>query len=98
MRHRGAAAGGFFLGGKEGGFTDADEEVLALFAQQAAAALANAQAHRDEQRARADREALVKTCPVGVVVGQPLRRHPLARVGNGDLDRFSVAFRRYPDR
>ena len=25
MRHRGAAAGGFFLGGKEGGFTDADE-------------------------------------------------------------------------
>ena len=41
MRHRGAAAGGFFLGGKEGGFTDADEEVLVLFAQQAAAALAN---------------------------------------------------------
>ena len=68
MRHRGAAAGGFFLGGKEGGFTDADEEMLVLFAQQAAAAVANARAHRDEQRTRADLEALVETCPVGVVV------------------------------
>ena len=45
MRHRGSAAGGFFLGGKRGGFTDADEEMLVLFAQQAAAALANARAH-----------------------------------------------------
>ena len=34
MRHRGAAAGGFFLGGKEGGFTDADEEMLVLFAHE----------------------------------------------------------------
>ena len=68
MRHRGAAAGSFFLGGKESGFTDADEEMLVLFAQQAAAALANARAHREEQRARADLEALVETCPVGVVV------------------------------
>ena len=68
LRHRGAAAGGFFLGGKDGGFTDADEAVLELFAQQAAAALANARAHREEQRARADLETLVETCPVGVVV------------------------------
>ena len=68
MRHRGAAVGGFFLGGKDGGFTDADEEVLVLFGQQAAAALANARAHREEQRARADLEALVETCPVGVAV------------------------------
>ena len=68
MRHRGAAAGGFFLGGKEGGFTDADEAMLVLFAQQAASALANARAHREERRARADLEALVETCPVGVVV------------------------------
>ena len=68
MRHRGAAAGGFFLGGKEGGFSDADEAMLVLFAQQAASALANARAHREEQRARADLEALVETCPVGVVV------------------------------
>ena len=68
MRHRGTAAGGFFLGGKEDGFTDADEEVLVLFAQQAAAALANARAHREERRARADLAALVETCPVGVAV------------------------------
>ena len=68
MRHRGTAAGGFFLGGKAGGFTDADEEVLVLLAAQAAAAIANARAHREERRARADLEALIETCPVGVVV------------------------------
>ena len=68
MWHQGVAAGGFFLGGKKGGFTDDDEEVLVLFAQQAAAALANARAHREEQRARADLAALVETCPVGVAV------------------------------
>ena len=84
MRHRGAAAGGFFLGGKAGGFTDADEELLVLFAQQAAAALANARAHREEQRARADLEALVETCPVGVMVldaetGAPLSLNREAR-------------------
>ena len=39
-----------------------------LFAAQAAAAIANARAHRDERRARADLEALVDTSPVGVVV------------------------------
>ncbi|MDE2904875.1 MAG: GAF domain-containing protein, partial [Acidobacteriota bacterium] len=70
MRHRGADVGHFFLAGKAGGeeFTDADEEVLVLFASQAAAAIANARAHRSEQRARADLEALVETSPVGVVV------------------------------
>ena len=39
-----------------------------LFASQAATAIANARTHRDEQRARADLEALVDTSPVGVVV------------------------------
>ena len=68
MRHRGVHVGSFFLGTKEGGFTDADEEVLVLLAAQAAAAVANARAHREERRARADLEALVETCPVGVVV------------------------------
>ena len=46
----------------------ADEEVLVLFASQAATAIANARTHRDERRARDDLEALVETCPVGVVV------------------------------
>ena len=41
---------------------------MMLFASQAAAAIANARIHRDEQRARADIEALIETSPVGVVV------------------------------
>ena len=70
IRHRGVRVGSFFLGEKAGGraFTEEDEEVLVLFASQAATAIANARAHRDEQRARADLEALVETSPVGVVV------------------------------
>ena len=78
MRHRGTAVGGFFLAGKEGGFTDTDEEVLVLFAQQAAAALANARAHREERRARADLEALIETCPVGVAVFDAATGVPLS--------------------
>ena len=79
MRHRGQHLGNFFLADKGGGteFTSEDEEVLVLFASQAATAIANARTHRAEQRARADLEALVETSPVGVVVfdartGQPL--------------------------
>ncbi len=70
MRHRGLHVGNFFLGEKEGGqeFTEEDEEVLVLFASQAATAIANARTYRDERRARADLEALVETSPVGVVV------------------------------
>jgi len=70
MRHLGKHVGIFFLGSKQDGaeFTDEDEEVLVLFAAQAAMAIANARTHRDEQRARADLEALVETSPVGVVV------------------------------
>ena len=70
MRHRGADVGHFFLADKADGeeFTDDDEEVLTVFASQAAAAIANARTHRGEQRARADLEALVETSPVGVVV------------------------------
>ena len=68
MRHQGATVGGFFLGAKAGGFTEADEAMLVLFAQQAAAALANARAHREERRARENLETLIETCPVGVSV------------------------------
>ena len=70
MRHRGVHVGSFFLTEKEGGreFTSEDEEVLVLFASQAASAIANARIYRDEQRARADLEALVDTSPVGVAV------------------------------
>ena len=70
MRHRGEHVGIFFLGGKEAAdeFTDEDEELLVLFASQAATAIANARIYRDERKARADLEALVETSPVGVVV------------------------------
>ena len=70
MRHRDVHVGNFFLAEKEGApeFTDEDEEILLLFASQAATAIANARAHRDERQARADLEALIETSPVGVVV------------------------------
>ena len=70
MRHLGVHVGNFYLVEKAGGeaFTDEDEEVLVLFASQAATAIANARTYRAEQRARADLEALVETSPVGVVV------------------------------
>ena len=86
MRHRGVHVGNFFLGRKQGGdeFTDEDEEILGLFASQAAAAIANARTYRDEQRARSSLEALVDTSPVGVVVfdaktGQPVSFNREAR-------------------
>ena len=92
MRHGGAHVGNFFLGEKAGGqaFADEDEEVLALLASQAATAIANARTHRDEQRARADLEALVDTSPVGVVVfdaaaGRPVSFNREARRLVGEL-------------
>ena len=70
MRHRGVQVGNFFLAGKEDApeFGAADEELLELFASQAAAAIVNARVHQQERRARADLEALIETTPVGVMV------------------------------
>ena len=86
MRHGGVQVGNFFLGEKQTGpeFTAADEETLVLFAAQAATAVANARTHRDEQRARADLEALVETTPVAVAVfdarsGRPVLTNREAR-------------------
>ena len=80
MRHRDVQIGNFFLGEKEGGrqFTDEDEELLVLFASQAAAAIANARTYRSEQRARADLEALVETSPFGVLVFDVPTGHPVS--------------------
>ena len=93
MRHGGLDVGNFFLGEKEGGleFTDEDEEVLSLFAAQAAAAIANARAHRDEQRARANLETLVDTSPVGVVVFDAQSGYPLTL--NREARRITEALR-----
>ena len=70
MHHQGRYVGNFFLAGKQNGpeFTSEDEEILVIFASQAAMAIANARAHRNEQQARAYLETLVDTSPVGVVV------------------------------
>ena len=78
MRHGDVHVGSFFLAEKEGGreFTDADEEVLMLFATQAAKAVANARTVRDERRARAGLEALIETSPVGVVVFDAVTGRP----------------------
>ena len=70
VRYRDASVGYLFLSDKADGsaFTAADEEVLLLFAAQAAAAIGNARAHASERRARQDLEALIDTSPVGVAV------------------------------
>ena len=70
IRHRGQSTGVIYLGDKSKGreFSSEDEEALAMFASQAATVIANARRHRDEQRARADLEALVNTTPVSVLV------------------------------
>ncbi len=70
MFHRGDQVGHVFVGDREDGeeFSQADEEILVMFASQAALVIANARAYREERRARADLETLVHTSPVGVVV------------------------------
>ena len=97
IRHRGVHVGTFFLAEKEGGpeFTDEDEEVLVLFASQAATAIANARTHQDEQRARSNLEALVDTSPVGVVVFDARTGHPVSL--NREAKRI-VRGLRMPDR
>ena len=73
---RAAHVGDLYLAGKVGpaasqdggAFTQDDEETLALFAAQAALAIANALRYREERRGREYLETLVNTSPVGVVV------------------------------
>ena len=70
VTYRGKPIGAIYVGDKDTGgeFTPEDEEILVMFASQAALVIANARHHRDEQRARADLEALVNIAPVGVLV------------------------------
>ncbi len=76
IRLLGHHVGDIYLAGKEGQddgrdggeFTRDDEETLALFAAQAALAIANALRYREERRGREYLETLVNTSPVGVVV------------------------------
>ncbi len=70
IRNGGVRIGSIYLTNGEDSteFAHEDEESLELFASQAALVIANARRYREEQRARADLEALVNTSPVGVVV------------------------------
>lgn len=77
VRHLGAPVGNIYLTEKIGNdeFTPEDEEVLVMFASQAATAIGNAVRYRDEQRARSEIEierlrldTLVNESPVGVLV------------------------------
>ncbi len=91
MLHRGKQLGNFFLADKDDGeeFTGEDEEILVLFASQAATAIANARTYRDVERARADLAALVETSPVGVAVFDAATGHAVSfnqevrRIGEG---------------
>ena len=80
MHRDGKHLGSFFLTDKEDGepFTGADEEILMLFASQAALAIANARTHRDVERARADLAAMLETSPVGVAVFDAATGHPVS--------------------
>ena len=68
IQHRGEHIGAVYVDEKEGDFTVEDEETLVMFASQAALVITNSRRYREEQRARADLEALIDTSPVGVVV------------------------------
>ena len=70
IRHGGVQVGSIYLAREEPGrgYTVGAEDTVVMFASQAAMVIANARRYRDEQRARADLEALIHTCPVGVLV------------------------------
>ncbi|MXV89593.1 MAG: response regulator [Acidimicrobiia bacterium] len=66
--YRGERCGALYVVDKERGFSADDEEMLVMFASQAALVISNARRHREERQARADLESLVSMVPVGVVV------------------------------
>ncbi|MXX27462.1 MAG: response regulator, partial [Caldilineaceae bacterium SB0668_bin_21] len=68
--HLNELVGHIYVGEKGDGreFTLEDEEVLVVFASQAALAIANARRYREEQETRAYLETLINTSPVGVAV------------------------------
>lgn len=70
IRRRGVDVGCLYVAAKEGGeeFTSEDEEILVLFASQAATAIVNARRHRDERETRLGLETLIDTSPVAVLV------------------------------
>ena len=76
---RNSHLGNIFIAREPAGqeFTSEDEETLEMFANQAAMAVTNARRYGEEQRAKADLEALVNTSPVGVLVFDPPKCIPV---------------------
>ena len=70
IRHHGQILGAIYLADKKEGqeFSSEDEDALAMFASQAAVAIANARRYREEQETRAYLETLINASPIGVVV------------------------------
>ena len=70
IRHRGDEVGSIYIANGEPGreFSQEDEDVLVMFASQAALVIANAHRYREERRSRVSLETLVDTTPVGVAV------------------------------
>ena len=70
IMHRGQNVGGICLGDTKSGqkFNVEDEEILTMFASQAALVIANARRYQEEHQTRADLEALINTSPVGVLL------------------------------
>ena len=80
IRYLGEYRGNIYLAKKDSGgeFTPQDEEILAMFASQAALVISNAHIHREHARARADLETLINTSPVGVLVFDPRSGRPVS--------------------
>ena len=93
IRHGGEAVGNIYLAKQEtgGDFTQEDEEILVMFASQAALVVSNARKHRDERRTRADLETLIDTCPLGVVVFCARTGEPVSFNPGGGTDRQQPA-------
>ena len=70
VRHREFSMGYVYVGEKDGEseFNPEDEEILEMFAAQAALVIASTRRDREERKARADLETLINTSPVGVLV------------------------------
>ena len=78
--HQGGKLGNLHMARSEPGeeFTQEDEDVLLMFASQAALVIANIRTYREEKRARNDLETLIRTSPVGVVVFEASTGAPIS--------------------
>ena len=94
--HQGVKVGNLHVAKGEPGeeFSQEDEDVLLMFASQAALVIANIRTYREEKRARNDVETLISTTPVGVVVFNVKTGAPLSF--NREMERI-IADLRAPD-